>query len=133
MKENADVKYNGWTNYPTWAVWFWLMDDPPCLRWADTLGRARRALGLQRVGTGSTSSAAEDARIRLDRATWHLAEWLQDFVRQRCDAYPVDCAGAHIVAGLFEWAFKRVCWNEIAGRLIDAALEESDAAPLPPV
>ena len=96
--------YNGWTNYPTWAVNLWLSNDEGL--YDETSYRARDA----------SSHAPEDENVEngiwtvAQTAKFRLAESLKDWVS---DELAPDL-GATFAADLLGWALAHVDWDEIA-------------------
>ena len=87
-----DQTYNGWKNYPTWAVNLWLSNDE----------------GLYDHATAVVRDAfdnAEEDRGRLDAAD-HLRYWVRE------DLAPD--LGASFAADLLGYALDLVDWFEIA-------------------
>jgi hypothetical protein len=90
--------YNGWSNYPTWAVNLWLSNDE----------------GLYR----ETLELAQDAS-RNDEARGSLAQSLKDWV---VDDLAPDL-GASFAADLLGYALGEVDWDEIAAAWLEDAAE----------
>lgn len=78
-------KYNGWKNYPTWAVSLWLNNDPY------TYGR------LMELLEENEDNAQAAAAIR---------EWVEDESPLADDA--------SMYADILSWALSYVDWREIA-------------------
>ncbi len=89
-----DETYNGWKNYPTWAVNLWLENDEPLYR--ETLTMAKFARRQADPSNGLASS---------------LRYWVTDEL--------APDLGATFAADLLRYAFGEVDWHEIA----DAWLE----------
>ena len=114
----SDETYNGWKNYPTWAVNLWLGNDEGLYREA-----------LER--TEETMSSARSARSRLERPYWtqeesyrfHVADMLKDWVT---DELAPDL-GASFAADLLGYALGCVDWDEIADALIESVGEQVTA------
>lgn len=96
----TDETYNGWTNYPTWAVNLWLSNDQGLYREVERMAEGRRE-GF--VGTAGMTP-------RLD-----LADALKSFV---CDDLAPDL-GASFAADLLGYALDQVDWLEIADDWLD--------------
>ncbi len=94
--------YNGWKNYPTWAVNLWLTNDPGSEEWALDIVRA----------------AVEDSEYpRLDAA--------DELKYAILETYNLDEAG--LPSDLLGYAFDCVDWYEIADAFI-AMVEEGVTA-----
>jgi len=105
--EGDEKKYNGWTNYETWAVALWLdNDETTCDYWAEA---ARNCLSeapdAEQVESGVWTT--EEA------ATYGLATQLKEDV---CSGSPLEEAGMY--ADLLNAALGSVNWDEIAGHLV---------------
>jgi hypothetical protein len=117
MIPNDLAKYNGWSNYPTWAVWCWLGDDagPPQagLSWGSVLLWAHKALELER----KASPAPHDPRPCRQRAVSRLAERLRGAVELHYGHY----LNLRLHGDLLTFAFRFVDWAAIAAGLMDTA------------
>lgn len=96
----TDETYNGWKNYPTWAVNLWLSND-------EGLYNEARELTAVCVERG-------DDLIRV-----RVADVLRDWVR---DDLAPDL-GASFAADLLGYALDQVDWFEIADAWIESASE----------
>jgi hypothetical protein len=93
--------YNGWTNYPTWAVNLWLANDQ----------------GLQSFVVESLSECAGETR-RIDSA-----DWLKGFVR----GY-MESDEASMASDLLGYALDCVDWYEIATSWLEQIDDERGEA-----
>jgi hypothetical protein len=98
----TDETYNGWKNYPTWAVNLWLSNDEGLYHHAREIVRDAKQSG-EDTGTHTT--------VRVD-----VADQLRYWVRE--DLAPD--LGASFAADLLGYALDCVDWFEIA----DAWMEE---------
>ena len=97
MRDN-DSTYQGWTNYPTWAVHLWLSNDE----------------GLY-----------DDAR-RIVNAEWSDYDAgiaLKEYIEELSEVIAPNIFGASFVADIYGWALALVDWHEIAEAFRD---EEDD-------
>lgn len=104
----ATENYNGWKNYPTWAVNLWLANDE---------GLYRATLEM---ATEAVESAPDDSNVPAiwsadEAARFRLADTLKDWVR---DELAPDL-GASFSADLLGYAFDLVDWEEIAASWIE--------------
>jgi hypothetical protein len=99
----TDEDYNGWKNYPTWAVHLWLTNEE-----SDYDYWRNATLGVLR----------EDWGDRKPRGI--IADRLKDAVRGR-----EESGGSSMGADLLGYAFDCVDWNEIA----DAWIEMCEEVP----
>lgn len=91
MSDSTDTTYNGWSNYPTWAVNLWLSNDEGLYRQTQQL-----------VSDWATSGD--------DQPTIELADDLKTWVR---DGLAPDL-GASFASDLLGYALDQVDWLEIA-------------------
>lgn len=82
--------YNGWSNYPTWAVALWLDNDPGT--YEESRAIVRGASGLQ----------------------IHADDALREYVREM-----VELDEASLRADLLGFALDSVDWREITDALLD--------------
>ena len=96
----SDEGYNGWKNYPTWAVHLWLDNEQgsqdECVRMAQTFTRETHP-------------------------RYEMAHWLKDMVRED---EPED---ASCFTDLLGYALDCVDWYEIADAYLEMAREEIPA------
>jgi hypothetical protein len=95
MQQMTERRYNGWANYPTWAVNLWLSNDEGLYMEAQHL-------------VGPASEAGDEA------ATIRLADHIERMVR---DMAELDEASFR--SDLLGFALDQVDWREIAADLID--------------
>jgi len=109
---NADKKYNGWTNYETWAVKLWMDNDEG----SDSYWRDEAKSALERAidDPSDVLSAKEDA-------TANLADIIKE---QHEEALP-EVNG--FASDLLNAAMSEVNWWEIASHYVDEAAEEMEA------
>lgn len=93
-----DETYNGWSNYPTWAVNLWLGNDE--VLYNEVVEMAEAYAGM-------------------DRPRIEFADSLKSWV---VDNLAPDL-GASFSADLLGWAFDHVNWKEIADHWYDDAVE----------
>src|SRR4030095_4150752 len=100
--------YNGWTNYPTWAVNLWLSNDE----------------GLYNTTREMVAATVESEHEAETEETWTrqsprhaVGEVLKDWV---CDELAPDL-GATFAADLLGYALGQVDWDEIANAWLEEA------------
>jgi len=97
----SETTYNGWKNYPTWAVNLWLCNDEGFYREA-----------TERVAVIARESESRSEFWTLEEShRYAVAEMLKDFV---WDVVLEDERGATLGADLLGWAYDHVDWDEIA-------------------
>ena len=101
----TNTRYNGWTNYETWAVALWLDNDEgtsietreTMREFWDTMADADERM---RYGINNTQSEA---------TRFHFSQWLEDYV----ETMQPDL-GATLWSDLLNAAMSEVDWFEIA-------------------
>lgn len=101
-----DKTYNGWANYPTWAVSFWLSNDE------GLYNATREMVESVRDYTSARKPLTRDETVR-----YETAETIKNYVS---DDLAPDL-GASFAADLLDFALGEVDWLEIA----DAWLSDS--------
>ena len=108
----TDETFNGWKNYPTWAVNLWLSNDEPLYR--ETLERTEAAM-----------DAAEAEQI--EHPYWSEEECLRDGVADMLKAWVTDelapDLGATFAADLLGYSLALVEWHDIADAWIEQVAE----------
>lgn len=115
----SDQTYNGWANYPTWAVNLWLAND-----------RGLYEMTLEGVNDQIQDAAycvqVRDGIWTLERARrFNTADWLREMVEEMPYTFGPDegVPTQGIPADLYGWALAQVDWHEIADHWIAAAQE----------
>jgi hypothetical protein len=98
---NDTSGYNGWTNYPTWAVNLWLSNDE----------------GLYNATTELVADTDSERRYANETHRLLVADKLKTWV---CDELAPDL-GASFAADLLGYALDQVDWDEIATAWIEEA------------
>lgn len=76
-----DRSYNGWANYPTWAVYTWLSNDENCYYRARAIAYGSagpdRAANELRDDTREASPLAEESGLYVDLLGWaiQIVDW----------------------------------------------------------
>jgi hypothetical protein len=112
--------YNGWTNYPTWAVNLWLSND-------EGLYNATRELiaaPIDLLGAESSYVYVEPERRRRIVAADRLKGWVRDEL--------APDLGATFAADLLGYALDGVDWFEIADAWLEDLPEDLSALPSRP-
>lgn len=105
VSTETDKTYNGWTNYPTWAVNLWLSNDE---------GLYNEALERARTVAGETESRSEYWTLEQSHR-FGLADELKTWVT---DELAPDL-GATFAADLLGYALELVDWHEIANAWLE--------------
>ncbi len=113
-----DETYNGWKNYPTWAVNLWLSNDEGLYREA-----------IERVE--DQCKAQDRLRETMTRPVWTVeeshryavADMLKDWVT---DELAPDL-GASFASDLLGYALGAVDWDEIATSWLELARDQNEA------
>lgn len=107
---DQDTTYNGWKNYPTWAVNLWLSNDE----------------GLYNEVTAQVQEITAEDESRSEY--WTLTEshkyTVADTLKEMVEAITEDEEIRGMSADLLGWSVGHVDWNEIA----TAWLSEVEAA-----
>lgn len=111
-----DEGYNGWSNYPTWAVNLWLSNDEPLYRETQELVSAPVDL----LGAESSYVYVEPERRRRIVAADRLKHWVRE------DLAPD--LGASFAADLLGYALDEVEWLELAEAWLEDAGPSAEAA-----
>lgn len=108
--ETKDETFEGWKNYPTWAVNLWLSNDE--LLYREALERAENEMQEARLD----DNVALHEIWTIEQATrYRVADMLKDWVT---DDLAPDL-GASFAADLLGYALDCVDWHEIADAWIE--------------
>lgn len=103
----SDKKYNGWTNYETWAIGLWIDNDQATyLYWREEATRHVR-------------QAAEDEMV--ERGLWTVQEAARHNLAQQLKHELTEAApnlGSSIYSDLLGAALDEVNWTELAENLL---------------
>lgn len=107
-----EQKYNGWTNYETWAVSLWLDNDQGTYDyWREKAQEMREEAPTSRQVSKGIWSAAEAEKF-------NLADQLKEEIT---DSAPLDDANCY--TDLLNAALSEVNWAEIAGNILESLPE----------
>lgn len=111
MSENG---YNGWTNYPTWAVALWIGNEQASSEQAAEMASSARK-------QAPYASQVADGIWTEEQATrYNLADsvkgWVVDWTPEEGGWNPD--LGATMASDLLGYAFDQVNWQEIADSLL---------------
>lgn len=109
-KSADETGYNGWANYPTWAVNLWLNNEEPLYR------ELRERASLAHVDASQDPNVEAGIWTVLQATRYRLAENIQEWVTGEL----APDLGPFFPADLLGWALGQVDWDEIAA----AALED---------
>ena len=114
VETKKDETYNGWKNYPTWAVNLWLSNEEPLYR--DTLYLTQQTVNLARHHDNIAAGIwSEEEAVRFTVAD-AIKAWVND------DLAPD--LGATFAADLLGYALELVDWHEIADAWIESVSEQ---------
>ena len=111
-----DEGYNGWKNYPTWAVNLWLSNDERLYR--ETLERTEEAMNEAEAKQIEHPYWSEEQCLR-----YGVADMLKTWV---ADELAPDL-GASFAADLLGYALDCVDWHDIADAWIEQIVEAANA------
>ena len=109
--EATDTTYNGWSNYPTWAVNLWLSNDEPLYR---------ATLEMIEV---ARQTAIDCESILSNADLWRIT--VADVLRQWVSDELAPDLGATFAADLLGYALGCVDWHEIAESWIGDHAEQT--------
>lgn len=105
-------KYNGWTNYETWAANLWIDEG--------------RNYYVERAGEVYAESKADKPFTREERAALDLADILKDEHEEAAqDMLESAKATASLFADILNAGLKEINWYEIAQHLVEEATESN--------
>lgn len=103
----TECLYEGWKNYPTWAVSLWLSNDEGL--YLATMDTVEEVQGMDHP-TSEYWTPGESRRFNLAA---RLCDWVTDELSPDL--------GASFPADLYGWALAQVDWDEIAASWLDEA------------
>ena len=103
VQEIETKKYNGWTNYETWAVNLWLGND-----------KGNYTYWQERAAYWKTAKSTSEYWSQAESATFNLADELEQAFK---DNQPETVNGT-VYADLLNAALSEVNWHEIAEGLL---------------
>jgi hypothetical protein len=113
-----DKRYNGWTNYETWAVKLWIDNDEGTYDyWRET---------TREVWADSDDKHPNQFMDRSGNARSTLAERLKDEHDSQSDHPVFKAADGSVYADLLNAALSEVDWYEIADSMLSDLAEDSD-------
>lgn len=108
----AAQSYQGWTNYPTWAVNLWMANDEPM--YLEALAMAGQAV----KDAPDDPNVSEGIWSVEDTAKFRLADSYKDWLTELS-----ELDEASFRSDVFGWAMEQVNWEEIAATWISDAAE----------
>ena len=109
---DSDTRYNGWTNYPTWAVNMWLSNDEGLYNMV-----RERATELLADAEPTEIQTAEQS------AAYDLARWLSDELCEAGGDYGLVPELEGFPSDLLGYALGLVDWDDIASTWFHDARE----------
>jgi hypothetical protein len=108
----SEETYNGWKNYPTWAVNLWLSNERPL--YEEALERTRYI--IEEYAHPTTDVWTEEESKRFNTADM-FKEWIDELAR------PGEEVEASMATDLLGWALDYVDYQEIADSWIEQVTE----------
>lgn len=109
----ADTRYNGWKNYPTWAVALWIGNE----QWSQEYAQDRVAYA--RENAPACEQVTEGIWTAEQAVRFNLADAIQEWVKADPEEYGwMPDLGATMAADLLGYALDHVDWHEIADNLL---------------
>lgn len=109
--EKNDEKYNGWTNYETWATNLWMDNEESSYKHARQMARDTLIEVCEEDFENPTEKEKDDAYCA-------LSETLKEDMESSVPELPNG-----IFSDLLNAALSEINWHEIAQHLIDECLE----------
>lgn len=103
MKKHDERRYEGWSNYETWAVSLWLDNDEPSYRYW------REQVEHQRCTVSDSQRVRDGIWTKAEALKFNLADQIKEEVT---DASPLE--EASLYSDLLSAALSEVNWGEIA-------------------
>lgn len=115
-----DHRYNGWTNYETWAIKLWIDNEEGSYRyWRDV---------TRESWDESADHSPNPFMDRSSNARWTLADRLKSEIDDNADVQELQGISGTVYADLLNAALGSVNWYEIADAMLqDEELENQDA------
>lgn len=107
-----DQTYQGWSNYPTWAVNLWMANDEPMYR--EALDMARATVMHISVDSNVLTGIWSEENAAKFRLADSYKDWLTEMATLDEASFRSDILG---------WALEQVNWEEIAAAWIEDASE----------
>lgn len=101
------TKYNGWTNYPTWAVNLWMAND-------EGLYDLVREHARECIDEASEHRNVPEIWTAEQAARFTLADWMKDELCEPGGEYGLVPELEGFPSDLLRWALSSVEWSEIA-------------------
>ena len=118
-EEYPTKRYNGWTNYETWAVNLWMSNDEGSYNYSQEI--AQEAYDEASAGDSYASQTREES------AMCKLADRIKDYYEDTAQDM-LYAAGqyASVFSDLLNGALSEVNWYEIAEHLIEDVEKEAE-------
>jgi hypothetical protein len=115
QQPEKDTRYNGWTNYETWAVALWMDNEQGTQEYFHDMAREAIANNADKAPNPFSNDPNTNVRYELvQRLKAHYDEEAEQFMANQ----------ASVFADLINSALGSVNWYEIANHLLDSVNEE---------